>query len=447
VQTDAGGHPNVCAVRLLSFLLEREEGTPSLYPLPRLGGAMSSAIGGGEAATALAGAVILAINAFMAGLQVDDPCLLFESAVEVVRANGRAAFTGCNAEFRSGSPATGPSSSSSSSSSSSATAPPSSPRAPPAGARSVAPVAPLVIAAAVSAPARPPAVAPRATRPAVRGVLVAGTPRGAALSGTFATSTAPAHSRRVGAPLPSFTSWARILRRRPPAPSGRGSPPPPPPELPAAPAAAAPPDASRAVDASSWTLVERRRRRRGGRAPPRTPGAAVVAPPALAAAPSGPRSEPPPASNLPRSAAPPPLPAARAASAFAALSRPRRGGAPLSALTTIYVAGVSRDTRSHWLRGLIADAVGLAPAAVVDADRFGASAAVTVLSSASVAFRAGMASPSVAGVLWEVVGADPWSPTFLGARRRAQLSGPAAAAQAAALCRRRSVHQDEAARA
>ena len=101
------------------------------------------------------------------------------------------------------------------------------------------------------------------------------------------------------------------------------------------------------------------------------------------------------------------------------------------------MAGVSRDARSHRLRALIADAVGLAPAAVVPVDRFGATAAVTVLSSAAVAFRDSLASPSVAGVLWEVVGAVPWAPTFLGGRRRAQLSGPAAAADAATLCRRR----------
>ena len=46
---------------------------------------MSSAIGGREAATALAGAVVLAVNAFIAVFPVDDPCLLFESAVDVVR--------------------------------------------------------------------------------------------------------------------------------------------------------------------------------------------------------------------------------------------------------------------------------------------------------------------------------------------------------------------------
>jgi len=60
---------------------------------------------------------------------------------------------------------------------------------------------------------------------------------------------------------------------------------------------------------------------------------------------------------------------------------------------------VSQDFRSYQLRTLIADAVGLAPAAVVDVYRFGASAAVTVLSSASVAFRAGLASPFITGVL------------------------------------------------
>jgi len=144
---------------------------------------MSSAIGGGEAATALAGAVIFAVKAFVAGFPVDDPFLLFESAVEVVRANGRAAFPGCNAEIRYGSPAVGRPSSSSSSSSSSATVPPSSPRAPPPVARSVTPVAPLARADAVSVPARLPSVATGATRSVVGGAAPAGPPRGAASTG------------------------------------------------------------------------------------------------------------------------------------------------------------------------------------------------------------------------------------------------------------------------
>ena len=93
-------HPNRASdVRFSWFSFSAEGGTP--FPAPPSGpvGAMSSAIGGGEAATALAGAVVLAVNAFIAGFPVDDPRLLFESAVDVVRANGRAAFAGCHAKF------------------------------------------------------------------------------------------------------------------------------------------------------------------------------------------------------------------------------------------------------------------------------------------------------------------------------------------------------------
>jgi len=101
------------------------------------------------------------------------------------------------------------------------------------------------------------------------------------------------------------------------------------------------------------------------------------------------------------------------------------------------VSGVSRDARSHRLRTLVADAVGVPAGAVVDVDRFGATAAVTLLPSAVPSFRSGLAAPALAKVLWEVAGAAPWSPLFLGSRRRAQMSGPAAAASAASLCRRR----------
>jgi len=103
----------------------------------------------------------------------------------------------------------------------------------------------------------------------------------------------------------------------------------------------------------------------------------------------------------------------------------------------LYVAGVSRDARSHGLRRLVADAVGVVAAIVVDVDRFGAKSAVTLLASATEAFRAGLADPSLAGVFWEVAAEVPWSPVFLGSRRRAQLSRPDAAAEAVKLCLRR----------
>jgi len=84
----------------------------------------------------------------------------------------------------------------------------------------------------------------------------------------------------------------------------------------------------------------------------------------------------------------------------------------------------------------VADIVGVVPATVVDVDRFGATAAVTLLASAMEAFRAGLANPSLAGVLREVAVDVPWLPAFLGSRRPAQLSGPAAAAEAVTLCHR-----------
>jgi len=76
---------------------------------------------------------------------------------------------------------------------------------------------------------------------------------------------------------------------------------------------------------------------------------------------------------------------------------------------------------------------------VVDVDRFGSTAAWTLLTPATDAVRASISSPALGGALWEVSGAAPWSPLFFGGRRRAHLAGPAAAAEAAALCRRRLV--------
>ena len=391
---------------------------------------MSSAIGGGEAASALAGAVIFAVNLFVAGFPVDDPCLLFESAVEVVRANGRAAFTVCNAEFRYGSPAGGRSCPSSPSVS---TPPiqvaPSSPRAPRSALDAAAAGAVLSPADAAVVEGRPrPAVPPVAGGPAVPSP-----PRGAAGSNATTTSSSPARSARTASPLPPFASWAHLLRRAPHAPAAVGPPPASPQACGAVPAAAAASVGSRDGEGAPWTLVVRRRRRRGA-SPPAPADSAPSTPAALPRAPARGQSH---ASAPPSSGASPPVPAASAAFAVAALTRHRRGAAPPPDLTTIYVAGVSREARSHRLRSLVAAAVGLAPAAVVDVDRFGASAAVTILSSAAAAFRAGLEHPSVAGVLWEVADADPWAPAFLGGRRRAQLSGPAAATEAATLCRRR----------
>ena len=209
------------------------------------------------------------------------------------------------------------------------------------------------------------------------------------------------------------------------------------------PSAVVPPAADVDDGAGPWTLVSRRRRR-GGRG---SQSAAQVRP---AGAPRGrepvsPRrsgagasaSAPSPVAARPLTGAGPASPPSRAAAAVAALTCARTGGAPLPALKTLYIAGVSRDARSHGLRRLVADAVDVVAATVVDVDRFGATAAVTVLASATEAFRAGLADSSLAGVFWEVAAENPWSPLFLGSRRRAQLSGPDAAAEAVKLCLRR----------
>jgi len=105
-------------------------------------------------------------------------------------------------------------------------------------------------------------------------------------------------------------------------------------------------------------------------------------------------------------------------------------------LTTLHVSGVSRAERTHRLRPLIADAAAVRPAAVVDVDRFGATAAVKILAAAADAFRAGLASH--APLMREMPTASPWCPSFLGGRRRRQVAGPyEAAVTAAELCRAR----------
>jgi len=360
----------------------------------------------------LASAVIFAVNAFVAGFSVDDPCLLFESAVEVVRANGRAAFTGCNAEFRYGSSAVRRSfPSSPSASSPPSRVAPSSPRAPRlALAAAAARTVPSLADSAVVAGRPRPAVPRVADGPAAPH-----RPRGAPGSETTNTGTSPARSARAASPLPPFASWAHILLRALRAPAAVGPPPVYPRARPDVPAALAAPIGARDEEGAPWTQVARRRPRRGVG----PPASAVSAPSAPSAVPGAHAGGQPPASAPPSSVASPLLPAASSAFAVAALTRHRRGAAPLPDLTTIYLAGVSREARSNRLRSLIAASVGLAPAFVFDVDHFGASAAVTVLSSASAALRAGLASPFVAGVLWEVAGADPWAPASLGGRRRA----------------------------
>jgi len=192
---------------------------------------MSLAIGGGEAVTALAGAVTLAINAFIAGCPVDDPCLLFESAVAVVRANGRAAFAGCNAEFgpadtsaRLSAPLIGPSCSRQFS------APPSAAVAPP---LLRAPLLAGVIPSRVVAPLRPPAArhggrpvlsTAGAARRAVGAVLTAGPPRGGVLLGNAAPPPPPRPPPAPPTPRAPPRSAGRRARGDPAPPSARGWP-------------------------------------------------------------------------------------------------------------------------------------------------------------------------------------------------------------------------------
>ncbi|OSX73355.1 hypothetical protein BU14_0354s0004 [Porphyra umbilicalis] len=219
-------------------------------------------------------------------------------------------------------------------------------------------------------------------------------------------------------------------------------------------------------DDRPWTVVPRRGRRRGARPSPAASPPAVAPPaenaPPLAALPAAARPPSPPgppvsaamavvpsAADPPLARAavppvPPPHPpmgasaavvVARSAAAVAALTMPtraaRRRPAPPT-LLTLHVSGVSRAERTRSLRGLVAAAAAVRPAAIVDVDRFGSTAAVTLVAAAAEAFRAGLADPRAASTLRVVAAAAPWSPAFLGGRRRAQLAAPGAAAIEAA---------------
>lgn len=127
----------------------------------------------------------------------------------------------------------------------------------------------------------------------------------------------------------------------------------------------------------------------------------------------------------------------RAAAAAAELGRVRRHAANAPTLATIYVAGVSRDVRQHRLRGLLADVTGVHAHAVVDADRFGATTAVTVVPAEADAFRAAVGRGRAATVLRLLPDADPWAPALLGVARRRGVGAVAAAEAAVAFCLRR----------
>ncbi|GAB0498625.1 hypothetical protein MMPV_009971, partial [Pyropia vietnamensis] len=128
---------------------------------------------------------------------------------------------------------------------------------------------------------------------------------------------------------------------------------------------------------------------------------------------------------------------ARVAAAAAELTRCRPRRAAVTPLETVYVSGVSRDARAHRLRAAVADLTGVDVRLVADVDRFGTTAAVTVVATAADALRAAVRSGPAASVLRLLPGADPWSAKLLGSRRREGLSAADAAGVAADFCRRR----------
>jgi len=414
---------------------------------------MPLAIERGEAATALSRVLVSAVAAFATEFSVADRFSLFDSAVDVLRANGPSAFADCNDRFRLDPPP---------SSSAPPVATPSCSR--PSSSGGVVLVGrPPCLAGGGGAAARagdassglPLAAvsrgrAPVATTGVGRPPADAGRSAGASSGGAMVVPPPPPPIAR----LPPLASWADILRRHRSAA---------PPVLRAvlapaadvgAPATGLPGAVARRgggadADDAPWTLVERRRGRGGRRASPQRPGRApkvrgAFPPPSRDGRVAG-------AGATVTQAAPatapvtgaPAAPLSCAAAAVAALTRGRTGAAPLPSLTTLYVAGVSREERSYRLRALVAAAVDVPTAAIVDVDRFGATAEVTVLTSAVAAVGTALASPDVAGVLWEVPGVSPWSPCFLGGRRRAQLTDAEAIVEGATRCIRRLTNKVE----
>jgi len=129
---------------------------------------------------------------------------------------------------------------------------------------------------------------------------------------------------------------------------------------------------------------------------------------------------------------------ARAAAVAVELSVDRRRTPLLLTLETDYVSRVSRDVRQHRLRALLADVTKVDVHAFVDADRFGATTAVTLVADAAAAFRSAVGAGRAAAVLRVFPGVDPGAPAQLGPARRRALGGGARAAEvAAALCRQR----------
>ncbi|OSX78003.1 hypothetical protein BU14_0126s0042 [Porphyra umbilicalis] len=134
-------------------------------------------------------------------------------------------------------------------------------------------------------------------------------------------------------------------------------------------------------------------------------------------------------------------PVERVARAAALLTRERPRAGALVALETAYVSGVTRAAPSQRLSALLADLTGAQVHAIVDVRLFGSVTAGTLASISVAAFSAAVATGATARVLTLLRGADPWGSAFLGSRWRAQLVADAAAAEAAARCRRRLTEQ------
>jgi len=134
-------------------------------------------------------------------------------------------------------------------------------------------------------------------------------------------------------------------------------------------------------------------------------------------------------------------PAERAARAAAFLTRARPRAGALVARETIFVSGVNGGAPAQRLRGVLADLTGVHVHSIVDVRRIGAATAVTLTATGVPTFTAALGVGAAAGVFTLLPGANPWSPAFLGPRRRAHLTSATAAAEAVSSCRRRHANQ------
>jgi len=201
-----------------------------------------------------------------------------------------------------------------------------------------------------------------------------------------------------------------------------------------------------AADGGGWTTVVRRGRRRptanaetaggaaaGGGATADGGGAAPVGRSVSAAG-----GVPPAAATEARAAAAAAARVSAAAAALCAGSGGRGGESPTPiTLTIVMVSGVGCEARVHCLHGLVTDLTGVHVDRLVDVDRFGSNAAVTLEVSAAAAFASAVRGLPAAAGLTLLDGVSAWSPAVRGPVRRGQLSAKAAAATAADLFRSR----------